>query len=416
MSVVSRVVVAPSRQAVSSQPLTTARWLVGWALSRAVLVLLIRAMFEQNALTDIATYFDWSKAAWLHGLLPGRDFPSEYPPGAFPFILLPATDHGPFGFLRYFASLLMLFDAGLLALLLRQTRRSTDTTGLALWVWGPLFVGPLFLERFDLIPAVLSAAALSWLVKRPATAAAVLTVAAAVKVWPASLLPLLARRLDGWRAWLTAAVITASGIYVASALVGVQDAWRTTFSQQSGRGLQVEAVVATPYDWVRFFGGSHHAFRHGAWEVTVPTASAVGGLVWLLGLLGIGSLIVAVARRMTSTRPPDVAVAGTALTACVLVVDKALSPQYLVWLLALVCVAALHPFAGRRAVVVLVLAALGLTQVVYPLSYTPFLHGALGPLLALTARNVCLILLAALLVRATLTKTVVPSDVPLEEQ
>lgn len=368
--------------------------MVGWGVSRAVLALLMRAPFEGAALSDIATFYDWASDAWHRSLVPGRDFPWEYPPGALPFVLLPAVDHGPWGYLMVFASLMVVVDGLFFVYVLRAS--GPRSRSVLLWLLGPLLLGPLFLERFDVAAAVLAAAGLALLRRRPAASAALITLAASVKLWPAVLLGLFPAG-SALRKAARAAAGCAVAVVAISAATGVLPAFWSAISQQRDRGLQVEAVAATPF----LLSPAHPVYRHSSWEIPGAGADAVGVAVSLLGLMVVAALLVRwhwLAHRAVSVDPT---VAGATLTAATLVFDKALSPQYLVWLLACVTVAAAHPFLHARWVTWLTLLTCALTQGVYPLQYTPLLHGAVEPGVLLLARNTGLVIITGLLVHAT---------------
>ena len=72
-------------------------------LTRTVLIFVLLRPAELGSLADIATYYDWARAAWLDGVIPGRDFAWEYPPGALPFVLLPVVSSGPWSYLIAFS-------------------------------------------------------------------------------------------------------------------------------------------------------------------------------------------------------------------------------------------------------------------------------------------------------------------------
>src|SRR5262245_17073470 len=114
----------------------------------------------------------------LHGNVPYRDLPIEYPPGALPMFLLPAVMFGDArdahgspptnAGRRYhlaFDSLVVLLTAAMVtctALSLAALRRPPHVQAISLAVVAsaPLLVGHVFVERFDIWPAALTAAAL----------------------------------------------------------------------------------------------------------------------------------------------------------------------------------------------------------------------------------------------------------------
>jgi hypothetical protein len=312
-------------------------------------------------------------------------------------VLIPAVDSGPWGYLTAFASVLILVDGLFLAFLLRVNRRGSQAT--LLWLLGPLLIGPLFLERFDLVAAALAASGLELLRRRPAVSAALLTSAAAIKLWPAVLLGLFLPYPDRLRRGAMTATACALGIVAVSAATGVLPAFWSAFVQQRDRGLQVEAVAAVPF----LLAQAHPAFLHGSWEVTATGGELVALAVSVLGLLAAAGLLLRWRQLGVRGLPVDPALAGTTLTAVILVCDKALSPQYMIWMLACLAVASLQSFRNRTAITAMTLTACLLTQLVYPLQYTALLHGAVVPSVLLAVRDLLLASIAGLLVRASWT-------------
>jgi hypothetical protein len=266
-----------------------------------------------------------------------------------------------------------------------------------LWLLGPLLLGPLFLERFDLVAAAAAACGLGVLRRRPAVSAGLLTCAAAVKLWPAVMLGLFHHtRRDTRRAAVTAGGV-ALIIVAVSAASGFLPAFWTAFEQQRDRGLQVEAIAALPFS----LAAAPPAYRHGSWEVTARGAGPVAVAVSLVGLAVKAGLLLRWRRLAAQHLSVDPAIAGTALTAVLLVFDKALSPQYMIWLLACLAVASTHRFRHRTSVSALTVTACALTHAVYPLQYTALLHGSVAPAMLLAGRNVLLIVIMSLLVHAS---------------
>jgi hypothetical protein len=375
---------------------------LAWASSRLLLALLMTAPVEKGGQNDVGIYLDWAKRAWDHGVIPGRDFAWEYPPGALPLVLLPVTGSGKGAFLVAFAALMLLFD---LALLLGLTRTAHAARGLALWIGGPLLLGPVFLARFDVAPAVLAALALIALRSRPRLAGALLAVAAAVKLWPAALLATCLRRRDV----LAAAAVTGVVIVLVCWATGVLPAFGSAVTQQHERGLQLESVAGTPFVLGSVITGRAFVFRHGALEVTGPGTGLVASLTGPLLAVLAGAFVLALLRRRDQADP---ALASAAVTALLLVADKALSPQYLVWLLATTAVAATRPFRDRTRVLVLLAVSCALTHLVYPLGYLSLLEGSGLVAGLLVPRNVLLVVIAGTLVRATLTTATADPDLP----
>ena len=85
---------------------------------------------------------------------------------------------------------------------------------------------------------------------RPAVASAVFTVAAWVKVWPAALVGVLLVLRRGHRSGVLTGALTVTALVVlVDVLFGGAAHLLSFIGQQSGRALQIEAPLATPFMW-----------------------------------------------------------------------------------------------------------------------------------------------------------------------
>lgn len=360
----------------------------------------------------------------------------EYPVPAFA-VFLPAW---PLGFARIpgyqvaFVLLMLAVDAAFTAALWVGAGRR-DTPGLRFWLLFLPCLGPLAFTRFDLVSAALAGSALVALGSRaaggPVRAGALMAAGAAVKLWPVVLLPgMLVRgaapagprsrfRLLG--AFVGVAVL-ALGLTLA-----VADTRRllSPVSWQGERGLQIESVFAVPLMWARsvrpdLWSTPYTQFF--AFQVEGPGAAALatlstvatGAAVLLLGWLWWRAL-----RPGRPTLPAEHARAlavllGTAGAALLILVNKTLSPQYLVWLggmLAALGVLAPGEPLLRRAGRLLMVACV-LTQVLYPPLYGLLTGNSWASPIGvamLTVRDALLIRLAVLLVGRVVQLTAVPA-------
>ncbi|MDX6513074.1 MAG: hypothetical protein QOE36_2578, partial [Gaiellaceae bacterium] len=94
-------------------------------------------------------------------------------------------------------------------------------------------------------------------------------------------------------------------------------------------------------------------------------------------------------------RGADLVAAAAAAVAVFVVFDRVLSPQFLVWLLPLVAL-----LSGRRALAAgaFLLAALGITQAIFPHRYDALVAFEATPIWILVVRDALLLALAAFLV------------------
>jgi hypothetical protein len=394
------------------------RWIVyRWLLTRLVTMLIL--IPEKNILGDVRYYerqlHDLFSAAGVNGSLP------EYPVPSLAVFLPPYWVGGglehPYEWA--FVILMIAIDAAFTAALWRS---SGGRPGPGVWLWLLLVpcLGPLTFTRFDLVSAALAGGALlSVAARRPATTGVLTAVGAAVKLWPAALLPALLVRREGRARLLVAALVTAAVIGTVSFALAGYDRVVSPLTWQGDRGLQIESLFALPLLWGRVFSPDTWQTpytRFYAFQIEGPGARP------LLALSTV-SMVVAVAvlgwlwwrvLRWDQRRPADVLpVAGLLMlgTAGLLVItNKTLSPQYLLWagglLAALGCVAPTEPLLPRLSR--LLLATCLVTQIIYPLGYgmlTGVNAGTWFGVTLLTARNGAILALTVLALRRVVVLT-----------
>jgi hypothetical protein len=263
----------------------------------------------------------------------------------------------------------LAFDAVLRRL---DVRRGERVVSLSLVALAPLLLGGVILTRFDLVPAALVAAALALaVVGRTRAAALVVGLGAAVKLYPALLVPLLA--VDAWRkggrrelaivlGLAAAPVALAYVAFLAIAPDGVLD----SFGRQLGRPLQIESVGAGVLLALHQAAGTGLSWTSGSGSQNLTGAGADS----LAVVQGVAQ-VVAVAlvwvgyARGPSTPERLVRYAAASVVAFV-ALSKVLSPQFLVWLVLLV------PLVGglrRRTAVTLTILACALTAIWFPARY-----------------------------------------------
>ncbi|SER65809.1 hypothetical protein SAMN05443377_10535 [Propionibacterium cyclohexanicum] len=395
-------------------------WLIGcWLLTRATMLCLFLALatFIRN---DVVYYADsvltrpWPILDDIRGVL------TEYPTGSVWFLQLVSwsSARDTDAYVLVFALLLAALDAlAAAALYLFESR-----TAAWLWAGAGALLGPLLWFRFDLVPALCVLAALYWLRRRPALAGALLAVGAGLKLWPALLLvPMVGVSAPARRRMLGFGI---TGLVLTTISVASQGLARTLspLGYQSQRGLQIESVWATPlmvsrlwsgsggphveysqFQAYEIFGSSVGAWERGASVSTVLVVLLAAIFVWLIGLGGVGLPGHRLPLVEDDRHEHAILLAGLALVCAFLVADKTLSPQYLTWIFGpLVLAIARLAHSRQRAPVpwlaVLGAATIGLTQLIYPLSYGGLVSSVdpnAGSTLLLALRNGALIALTA---------------------
>jgi hypothetical protein len=332
----------------------------------------------------------------------------EYPWPLAKLLQLPLAA-GLTSFTAYTAGLVgfaLAVDAAFCVALWRASGGSM-TPGLRLWLFALPALGPIALLTFDVIPAAMAGTAvLALAARRPALAGAVVGGAAGLKVWP--LVGIVALAVPGSIRGRLILLVAASAIALLLAAAtlaegGLARLWSPWIWQQ-GRGLQIEALAALPFLWLRYFSSAGPwttpMTPFNAYEVKGPgvdVAVSLSTAALLLALAALAALHVRALRGAAATRTPGLAALLFVTTvSAVLVTSKVLSPQYMVWLAALA--AALGTLARTsltRVDVWGLLAACALTQAVFPLNYDALVTGSsFSVLAALTLRDACLLMLA----------------------
>lgn len=386
-------------------------WVVAsaWLATRVVLLVVWLPTAPQLA-GDVHYYWKNSATLAAGGASPANVM-VEYPTPVLWLLRVPLLLGGGTedGFRLAFHAILVALDL-VFTLLLWQRGRGW----LATWFWIVFVVamGPIVYQRLDLVPAVLSAAALLALAaRRHAGLGMVLAAGAGLKFWPAFLLP-VALRGDKRGDTITSVVFAGVGLLIAAGSIAYAGLARllSPLVWQSGRGLQIESVWATPLMIARIADPQAHPVRYSAWQAyevfgpgvdaLLAAASLATLLSYVVFLVGYGFWI---HRLYVRRQPPAVASAGLAMVTVVaitLVANKTFSPQYLVWLGAPVAaLLLLQPRLRWPAMWALLLAVL--TQVVYPIGYDSLLAGGAGSAVVVTAlalRNLGLVALTCWLV------------------
>lgn len=342
--------------------------------------------YTRKLLLDTPIYERYGDAIVHAHRVPYRDFAVEYPPGALPVFALPSLAAPAGDFQRYreaFEALMLACGAAGAALagsvLARQrVSRRRLAAGTLLAGLAPLALGPVVLSRFDLWPAALTAAAVAALVaERRRTAFALLAAAIVAKAYAAVLLPLalvyVLRRSGRRDALACAAVLLAVGaaVVVPFAVLSPHGVWASV-SGQAERPLQIESLGAS------FLLAGHQlwslplveAASHGSDNLVGGTPHALASAQSIAGIVVLLALWVGFARGPADR---DRLLRYTAAAVCAFVaLDKVLSPQYLIWLIALVPLV-----RGRRGAVsaALFVAALVLTQLWFPHRYIDLVYG-----------------------------------------
>ncbi len=272
------------------------------------------------------------------------------------------------------------------------------------WMLFLVLLGPIALGRIDAVTVPVAMVAVMLIADHPRWGAALLAVGAWIKIWPAGLLlaALVALRARG--AVLRSAAALSIGVVALGLLAGGGLSLLSAITEQTGRGLQVEAPVSTIWLWAAAAGAwsARVYYDEGilTWQVfgegTSLAADAMTPLLALVVVVIVGIGVVAALRGA-----PESAlfpVLGLALVMALITVNKVGSPQFAAWIAVPIVLGLAWRTRGGVSFVVpaaLALVTAALTQVVYPVLYGNLLSLEPWMLVALTTRNLLYVALLA---------------------
>ena len=356
--------------------------------------------YEDEQIVDTPVYEAYGNAM-EDGEVPYRDFEVEYPPGALPVFVVPALVGDDFR--MSFEWLMALCGGGtIIAVALAARRLALGFGTLAFVALAPLAIGSVILTRFDLWPAMIATFALAAFVNdRLRLGHALLGAAVAAKIYPGVFLPLAivyVWRRHGRREALVCAASFAevlAAVYLPFFLVA-PDGVASSVGRQLSRPLQIEslgsALLLAAHDLFGVDVEMHSS--HGSQNLAGAAAGVVAVLLSLVQIAVLVWLWVRFARR-TSPTAADLAVACAAGLTGFVALGKVLSPQFLIWLVPVV------PLAARLGANALLAVALVLTQLWFPYRYWD-LARELDPNVAwlVLTRDLVLVALLVLLARS----------------
>lgn len=348
-------------------------------------------------------YRFWIERFIVDGTIVGIDTPWVYPIVAWVPMLLSYLLGGEL-YPSTWISMITLLNAGALGVL-SGWGRSRETLVAAWWWVGYLVaLGPIALGRIDSVTVPLAIIALVILSRHPRAAGVILAVATWMKVWPAALLAaIVVASRHRWQVVLGAAV-TSAAVVIVALLLGAGSNLLSFVMQQADRGLQVEAVVSTPFLWLASLGypgtAVYYDDRMLTFQVSGDGTALVASLMTpLLALVALALATLGVVAVRRGARSLDLlAPLALALVTAFIVVNKVGSPQFESWLAAPVVLGIVMATRGARSFAApagIVLVIGGLTQVVYPVLYGYLISVNPAMLVAISLRNLLLIAVLA---------------------
>lgn len=352
-------------------------------------------------------YRTWVTTAVSGGPVPGIDVPFVYPVLAF-VPMLAAHLLAPGAYALGWLALVTLVDAGAFAVLLGRRRRPRRLAAAGWWLAFLLLQGPTALARIDAIAVALVIVALLVLARYPAWGSALLTLAAWVKVWPAVVVGALVVTCRHRLRVVAAAAVTTVLVVAVALAVGSGGNVLSFITQQTGRGIQIEAPVALPWLWQAALGGGSVIYYDRdilTFQVSGAGTDVVSALMTpllglaVLGILAFGWWAQRRAAPFEALFPPLV----LALTVALIAFNKVGSPQFISWLAAPALLGIVLQGHRWRLPAALMLLLAALTQVIYPYLYDWLLVANPAMVFVLTVRNVLEFVVLAVALRAVWT-------------
>ena len=340
---------------------------------------------------DFDRYRLWSGAVVGDGVMPYSEITIEYPPGSLPFVLAPEV-FGADNYRGWFVALMVAVDVvGFVGAML-LARRTGLWLGPVVWIVGLFLLGPIVYLRLDLVPAVATLLAIERLAAGAAfSSGALFGFGIAAKLYPALLLPAAL-----WKVVRSRRFVLGAGVALAVALLPfvrvLGDMWESVLGYHFDRGIQLESswggwlLVAARrgYDVAR-------VYAFGAQQLVSDVSGLLKAMSGVLSLAALAGGTFIVGRRVRRGDVGALAAGLYGVLAIVMFFGSVLSPQFVMWLLALATAALCFEQGPRRVSLLLVLVIAVATQFVFPFNYYSLVNGRLGPLLILIGRNLLLL-------------------------
>lgn len=338
------------------------------------LVLQLPLIINGQVLSDIQYYRQWALEGINHGVWPGITVKWVYPVAALAPMLI-ALALGPYLYQLSWFLLLTVINAAAVAALTGRGRRTAGYPGAYWWLGATALLGPVALGRIDGLTAPMVMVALIILARRPVLAAALLSTATWMKVWPAAVIA-AAVAASRVRLKMLATGAAVSAVIAAVVALGGDAHYLFGFvNAQSTRGMQMEAPFTTPGLWQAVLGlGGARIYE----DTTINTREIRGALgepvaAAMTPLLIAAAVAVVLlllwALRSGADRSELVLLGGFGLAGAFIVFNKVGSPQFMLWLVAVAAVGLAHDRHRWRVPGMLLLVVAALTTLVYPVGY-----------------------------------------------
>jgi hypothetical protein len=401
----------------------------GWLATRLPLYLMMTGhlgrtlnKYGRDSRGDVTLYATWVHTDLNHLVLPAGST-WQYPPLVGPLLMLPQAVPGS-NYTSEFIHLAFLADAVIVALLNWTATRRGRWLGSWYWIVGVPLLGPLIYGRFDVFSALPVVAALALLGLglprvgggpgrvlngRRWIAGALIGLGAALKVWPGLALFGMPRNRRGLET--VAAAVAGGGSATLLTMLAFKNG--TGFlKSEGGRGIEIESVWAVPFLFLKHSGliSVRVRWEYGSFEILGNGVVEAETVALFTTVLVFGAL--AYWWWLKEWRPAVAADATLVGTLLMIVTSRVISPQYMIWVLAVAAFCLMFQDTSQRRTALVLLISMPLSQADFPHYFYGLVHGSTASALLVAARDALLVFAAVMgmadLWRSTVTGPVLP--------
>lgn len=348
--------------------------------------------------SDTELYRQWA----LLGYNP-QDLGDVISPWVYPVLaqvpILAANMFGPCLYLLGWTLIICALNAVGMGILISGKRKNSGVAPAWFWLVMTCFLGYLSFARVEGITTSFVLVGLLYASTRPAVAAALLSLATWIKVWPAAVVAALvvvsSKRI----------VVVFTGIAISLAVAGttyLTGAGKHLFDfavTQGGRGMQLEAPFSTPWVWLSYLNlwGAKIAdnVAINSTEVHGPGTQIAAFLMQPLLLVSAvtAAVLLVLALRRGAERSELLLDGSLLMISAFIVFNKVGSPQFMIWLLPVVISGLTHDWDRWKVPGMLLSGIAAATFLIYPLFYSLLIEANPVLVSVLTFRNILLVLL-----------------------